>query len=52
MEGLDYLCVCCKNKNCSRQQIVVEENNGCKTIKCLQFEKDTEKIKKYCYEGD
>lgn len=45
MEGLDYLCVCCKNKECTKQKIVVEDKNGCKTIKCLEFEKDKDKIK-------
>ena len=47
MEGLDYLCVWCKKINCDKTQIVVNEQNGCKTIKCLSFEKDVEKAKLY-----
>ena len=45
MEGLDYLCVCCKNQNCSKKQIIIENKDGCKMIKCLEFQKDNEKIK-------
>lgn len=45
MEGLDYLCICCKKQNCTKQKIVVENDKDCKTIKCLEFEKDKEKIK-------
>lgn len=49
MEGLDYLCVCCKHLNCKRNKIQIKEINGCKTIKCLEFEKDTNKIKNMNY---
>lgn len=47
MEGLDYLCMCCKKKNCLKNNIIVNEQNGCKTIKCLEFEKDKEKAKSF-----
>ena len=44
MEGLDFLCKCCKQKNCLKQQIIIKQENNCKTIKCLQFVKDESKI--------
>lgn len=37
------LCETCKNSNCNRR-IVVSEENGIKTIKCLEYEKDRDKI--------
>lgn len=46
MEGLKYLCICCKNSNCTKQQIIIKEIDGCTTIKCLEFQKDIDKIKK------
>lgn len=40
------LCETCKNNNCSKK-IVISEENGIKTIKCLEYEKDRDKIKGY-----
>lgn len=40
------LCETCKNNNCNRR-IVVKEENEIKTIKCLEYEKDREKIMGY-----
>ena len=45
MEGIEFLCSCCKNKNCSKNNIVIEEHNGVKKIKCLDFIKDNNKAK-------
>lgn len=40
------LCETCKNKQCKQQILTIEEDN-IKTIKCLEYEKDNSKIKKY-----
>lgn len=40
------LCETCKKNNCSKK-IIVSKENGIKTIKCLEYEKDREKIKGY-----
>ena len=52
MEGLDYLCVWCKNKNCDKQKLVVTQENDCKTIKCLDFQKDINIAKEYSSKGN
>lgn len=49
MEGLDYLCICCKRINCDKKQLNIITENKCKTIKCLGFIKDEIKIKQYAY---
>lgn len=40
------LCETCKNNNCSKKIIIKQENNII-TIKCLEYEKDENKIKGY-----
>lgn len=46
MKSLEWLCNCCKNKNCTTKKILVKNEGNCKIIKCLRFIKDDEKIKK------
>lgn len=40
------LCETCKNKKCTKQ-IIVEESTEIKILKCLEYEKDSDKIKGY-----
>ena len=40
------LCETCKNNNCSKK-IIIKEESKIKTIKCLEYEKDKDKIKGY-----
>ena len=40
------LCETCKNNNCSKK-IIEKEENGLKTIKCFEYEKDQDKIQSY-----
>ena len=40
------LCETCKNDNCSKK-IIIKEESKIKTIKCLEYEKDKDKIKGY-----
>ncbi len=40
------LCETCKNNNCSKN-IIEKEEDGIKTIKCLEYEKDKDKINGY-----
>ena len=47
MEGLDLLCVCCKNIQCNKNQFKITNQDNCKVIKCLQFVKDDSKIVPY-----
>lgn len=44
MEGLEWLCACCKNEKCNKK-IIIENSGNCKNIKCLDFIRDEEKIK-------
>lgn len=44
MEGLKYLCMCCKKNSCSENRIEESNENNCKIFKCLDFEKDNSKI--------
>lgn len=40
------LCETCKNNNCNRQVVIIEEDN-LKTVKCLDYQKDESKIQRY-----
>ena len=40
------LCETCTKQNCKRRVVVIQENN-LMTIKCLDYEKDEDKIKGY-----
>ena len=40
------LCETCKKVKCSKSIVIIEEDN-LKTIKCIDYEKDEEKIKGY-----
>lgn len=44
MDGLKWLCDCCICK-CEKEEIEIKEENGCKVIKCLNFQRDITKIK-------
>lgn len=46
MQNLEWLCNCCKNNCCKKPKILVKKQGNCKIIKCLQFIRDDEKIKK------
>lgn len=43
MEGLEWLCTCCKQQECNKK-FITEYLGDCKKIKCLQFIKDDKKI--------
>lgn len=45
MEGLKYLCMCCQKNKCSQSRIEKSIKNNCKVLKCLDFEKNSSKIK-------
>lgn len=40
------LCETCTKRNCKKEIVVIQENN-LTTIKCLDYEKDVDKIKGY-----
>ena len=40
------LCETCTKRNCKKRVVVIQENN-LMTIKCLDYEKDEDKIKGY-----
>lgn len=40
------LCETCKNKNCNKNLVIIEQLN-LKEVKCLDYEKDETKIKGY-----
>lgn len=40
------LCETCKNKNCNKNLVITEQPHM-RTIKCLDYEKDLDKIKGY-----